>query len=147
MRAVVQRVLEANVTVNQETVGHIGPGLLVYLGVEKGDTNDDLIWLAEKIIKMRIFPDLEEKMQFPVTEVAGSVLVVSQFTLCADLSSGTRPNFTKAAKPDEAKEIYEEFTRYISERGIKVQSGVFGAMMHVHSVNDGPVTIMLDSHE
>lgn len=145
MRAVVQRVLEAQVTVNKETVGQIGPGLLVYLGVEKGDTNDDLLWVAEKVLKLRIFPDSQERMNFPVTEVAGGVLVVSQFTLCADVRSGARPSFVDAADPVEAKEMYEEFQRYISEKGVPVQSGVFGAMMMVQSVNDGPVTIILDS--
>jgi D-aminoacyl-tRNA deacylase len=146
MRAIVQRVLEANVTVNEETVGQIGPGLLVYLGVVEGDSNDDLIWLAEKIMKMRIFPDSNERMQYPVTEIAGGILVISQFTLCADLKNGARPNFSGAAKPDEAKVMYEEFIRYISEKGIPVQSGVFGAYMKVASINDGPVTIIADTN-
>ena len=147
MKAVIQRVLEASVIVNKETVGQIGPGLLVYLGVEQGDTNDDLVWLAEKILKLRIFPDSQERMNFPVTEIAGSVLVVSQFTLCADCKKGNRPAFTDAADPEDANEMYEEFMRYISEKDVPVQSGVFGAMMDVHSVNDGPVTIILDSRE
>lgn len=145
MRAVIQRVLNADVSVNQETVGQIGPGLLVYLCVQKGDTNDDLIWMAEKIVKMRIFPDQQERMQFPVTEIAGSVLVVSQFTLAANLENGNRPSFTAAAEPQEAALMVEDFIRYISEKGIPVQSGVFGAHMIIESVNDGPVTIILDS--
>ncbi len=145
MKAVIQRVLGAEVTVNKEIVGQIGPGLLVYLGVEEGDGNDDLIWMAEKIVKLRIFPDSKERMQFPVTEIAGGVLVISQFTLCADLTNGNRPNFMKAAKPDEANAMYEEFIRYVGEKGIPVQSGTFGAMMHVKSTNDGPVTLILDS--
>lgn len=147
MRAVVQRVLEASVTVNKEIVGQIGPGLLVYLSVERGDTNDDLLWMAEKILKLRIFPDSQERMNFPVTEIAGGILVISQFTLCADVKNGTRPSFTSAADPEEANEMYEEFIRYIGEKNVPVQSGVFGAMMHVHSVNDGPVTIILDSRK
>ena len=147
MKAVIQRVLEASVIVNKETVGQIGPGLLVYLGVEQGDTNDDLVWLAEKILKLRIFPDSQERMNFPVTEIAGSVLVVSQFTLCADCKKGNRPAFTDAADPDDANEMYEEFIRYVGEKEVPVQSGVFGAMMDVHSVNDGPVTIILESRE
>ncbi|MFT7184143.1 MAG: D-tyrosyl-tRNA(Tyr) deacylase [Oceanicoccus sp.] len=147
MRAVIQRVLKATVTINEETVGQIGPGLLVYLGVVEGDSNDDLIWLAEKIVKLRIFPDSRERMQYPVTEVAGGILIISQFTLCADLKNGARPNFSGAAKPEEANEIYEEFIRYISEKGIMVQAGVFGAHMQVESVNDGPVTIIADSNE
>lgn len=145
MRAVVQRVLDADVTVEDDAVGRIGPGLLVYLGVEKGDSNDDLIWMAEKIMKMRIFPDLQEKMQFPISEVAGSVLVVSQFTLCADMSQGNRPGFANAAEPDLAKELYKAFTEYLQNKGINVQTGIFAAHMFVTSVNDGPVTIILDS--
>lgn len=146
MRAVIQRVLEATVTVNQETVGQIGPGLLVYLGVEKGDTRDELIWLAEKILKLRIFPDSEERMQFPITDVAGGILLISQFTLCADLKNGARPNFTSAAPPEEAKAMYEDFLSYLSEKGVPVQSGIFGAHMMVHSINDGPVTIIADTN-
>lgn len=147
MRAVIQRVLEAQVTVNKETVGQIGPGLLMYLGVEKGDTNDDLLWIAEKAIKLRIFPDQKEHMQFPVTEIAGSVLVVSQFTLCADVRNGSRPSFSNAADPANAKEMYEAFILYLSQKGIPVQTGIFGAMMMVSSINDGPVTIILDSKQ
>ncbi len=145
MRAVIQRVLKADVIVNQETVGQIGPGLLVYLCVQKGDTNDDLVWVAEKIVKMRIFPDQQERMQFPVTEIAGAILVVSQFTLAANLESGNRPSFTSAEDPQEAHLMVEEFIRYLSEKNIPVQSGMFGAHMLVNSVNDGPVTIILDS--
>ena len=147
MRAVIQRVLEAEVIVNRESVGRIGSGLLIYLGVQQGDTNDDLIWTAEKILKMRIFPDSDERMNFPITDTASSILVVSQFTLCADVHKGNRPSFTKASPPEEANDFYEEFKRYVASRGIPVQSGVFGAMMHVNSVNDGPLTIILDSKE
>lgn len=145
MKAVVQRVLEAQVTVNKEIVGQIGPGLLVYLGVEKGDTNDDMLWMAEKIIKLRIFPDSEERLQFPITEVAGGILVVSQFTLCADVNKGNRPSFHLAEDPLEAKAMYEAFSLYVAQKGIPVQNGIFGAMMHVASINDGPLTILLDS--
>ena len=145
MRAVVQRVLDSHVTVENDLAGMISGGLLVYLGVEKGDSNDDLIWMAEKIIKMRIFPDSNEKMQFPITEIAGSILVVSQFTLCADLSGGNRPSFGGAAEPTIAKQMYESFVSYIEDKGIKIQTGIFGAHMMVSSVNDGPVTIILDS--
>jgi len=147
MRSVVQRVLEARVTVSKETVGHINAGLLIYLGVEKGDTNDDMIWTAEKILKMRIFPDSEERMQFPVTEIAGGILVVSQFTLCADMSKGNRPSFHLAEAPAEAEAMYEAFVLYLSGKGVPVQTGQFGAMMHVESINDGPLTILLDSKE
>ncbi len=145
MRAVVQRVLDSHVTVESDLAGMITGGLLVYLGVEKSDSNDDLIWMAEKIIKMRIFPDSNEKMQFPITEIAGSILVVSQFTLCADLSGGNRPSFGGAAEPEIAQQMYKSFVSYIEDKGIKVQTGIFGAHMMVSSVNDGPVTIILDS--
>jgi D-tyrosyl-tRNA(Tyr) deacylase len=147
MRAVIQRVLEAKVTVDREVVGQVEGGLLVYLGVEKGDTNDDMIWLAEKIIKMRIFPDSEERMQFPVTEVAGGILVISQFTLFADFSKGMRPSFTQAEVPQEARAMYDAFVLYLSSKQIPVRAGIFGAHMVVDSVNDGPVTILLDSKE
>ena len=139
--------MDAKVTVNKETVGEIESGLLVYLGVEKGDTNDDLVWLAEKVLALRIFPDSEERMNFPVTEIAGGVLVISQFTLCADCKKGARPSFVAAADPEDADAMYEEFIRYIGEKGVPVQSGVFGAMMEVSAVNDGPVTICLDSRD
>lgn len=145
MRAVAQRVLEAAVTVDDQCVGHIGPGLLVYLGVQKGDGTDDLVWTAEKLMKMRIFPDQKEKMQFPITDVAGSILLVSQFTLCADMSQGNRPGFADAAEPEIAKEMYNSFLDYLLAKGVNVQTGVFAAHMFVSSVNDGPVTIILDS--
>lgn len=145
MKAVLQRVLEAEVKVSGETVVKIGPGLLVYLGVEKGDSNDDMIYVAEKIIKLRIFPDQLEKMQFPITDIAGSILMVSQFTLCADLSGGNRPSFVNAAEPDLAKDLYNSMIHYIAGKGIHVETGVFAAHMYVSSVNDGPVTIMIDS--
>ncbi len=145
MRAVVQRVLQAKVTVDREVVGQIETGLLLYLGVEKGDTNDDMIWTAEKILKMRIFPDSEERMQFPVTEIPGGILVISQFTLFADFSKGTRPSFTQAEVPQEAREMYDAFILYLSSKNIPVQAGIFGAHMYIDSVNDGPVTILLDS--
>lgn len=147
MRAVVQRVLEARVNVDGETVGEIGPGLLVYLGVMQGDESKDLEWLAEKIVKLRIFPDQMERMTFPVTEVAGSVLVVSQFTLCADIRKGSRPSFTPAAEPELAELMYKAFVKRMVEAGVPVQTGQFGAHMMVSSVNDGPVTLWLDSQE
>lgn len=145
MRLVAQRVLEASVSVHEETVAHIGPGLLLYLGIEKGDSQDDLIWMAEKILKLRIFPDQNERMQFPITEVAGSILLVSQFTLCANLYDGNRPSFTDAMHPDEASIMVEAFRDYLKSKGIPVQTGVFGAHMQVHSINDGPVTFTLQS--
>ena len=145
MKAVVQRVLEGAVEVENTVVGQIGPGLLVDLGVDEGDSNDDLLWLAEKIVNLRIFPDHSEKMTFPITAVAGWILVVSQFTLCANLSKGNRPSFSAAADPEYANMMYQAFINYIKEKSIPVSSGVFGAMMMVSSVNDGPVTILLDS--
>ena len=146
MRAVVQRVLDASVSVNQETVGQIGPGLLVYLCAEADDTRDDMVWTAEKIIKMKLFPDSQERMAFPLTEVAGSVLVVSQFTLCAKIRKGNKPNFnTTIAPPQQAEAMVNDFIAYLAAKGIQVQSGQFAAMMKVQSTNDGPVTIIVDS--
>ena len=147
MRAVVQRVLGAKVTVDREIIGQVAAGLLVYLGVEKGDSNDDLLWTAEKILKMRIFPDSQERMQFPITEIAGGILVISQFTLCADVRKGNRPSFHLAENPDEARAMYDAFVLYLAEKGVSVQTGIFGAMMYVESINDGPLTILLDSKE
>ncbi|MBU0981773.1 D-tyrosyl-tRNA(Tyr) deacylase [Patescibacteria group bacterium] len=145
MKAVVQRVLSAEVEVGDDIVGQIGPGLLVYLGVEKGDTSLDLEWMLGKVTSLRIFPDQNEKMTFPVSEIAGGVLVVSQFTLCADVSKGNRPSFTPAADPEYAEMIYKAFIKGIEKVNIPTASGEFGAMMRVKSLNDGPVTILLDS--
>jgi D-tyrosyl-tRNA(Tyr) deacylase len=145
MRAVIQRVKEARVEVEGEVVGRIGEGVLVLLGAGKDDTEEDAGYLAEKIMGLRIFEDTEGKMNLSVTETGGGVLVVSQFTLYGDCRKGRRPSFDKAAPPELAEELYELFVREIRERVAKVETGRFRAMMDVHLVNWGPVTLMLDS--
>lgn len=146
MRAVVQRVSEAGVTIAAEEVARIGVGLLVLLGVEEDDTPGDAEWLAAKITSMRIFPDHEEKMNRSVREIAGEALVVSQFTLHASTKKGNRPSFVRAAKPEQAVPLYEHFLAVCErELGHPVARGVFAADMHVALVNDGPVTIVIDS--
>ena len=148
MRAVVQRVRSARVTVDEALVGEIGHGLLVLLGVANGDTAADARWLAEKICALRIFEDDEGKMNRSVVDVAGGVLVVSQFTLLASTRKGTRPSFNDAAKPELALPLYEAFNRCASAAlGRPVATGRFAAMMQVALVNDGPVTLVIDSRE
>lgn len=145
MRAVVQRVSRASVTVNREIVGQIGTGLLVLLGVAPDDTAADVNWLADKIANLRVFRDDEGKMNRSVTDVGGSVLVVSQFTLFADCSKGRRPSFIGAARPEIAVPLYETFVDELRALGIPVQTGAFGADMDVELVNQGPVTLIIDS--
>ena len=145
MRAVVQRVSRAQVSVGDEIVGKIRPGLLVLLGVAKNDTRTDADYLAAKILGLRIFEDENGKMNLSVAETRGSVLAVSQFTLYGDARKGRRPSFDEAALPPLANELYEYFVRKIRESGIPCETGRFQAMMQVELVNDGPVTILLDS--
>ena len=145
MRAVIQRVKEARVEVEGEVVGRIGEGMLVLLGAGKDDTEEDARYLADKAIALRIFEDTEGKMNLSVIDTGGQVLVVSQFTLYGDCRKGRRPSFDKAAPPELAEELYELFVREIRERGVKVETGRFRAMMDVHLINRGPVTLMLDS--
>lgn len=145
MRAVVQRVSSARVEVDGEVTGSIGRGLLVLLGVGQGDTEKQAAWLAEKIAGLRIFEDEAGKMNLSVEEVGGGVLVVSQFTLLADCRKGRRPSFTEAAPPEVAERLYQEFVRRVRECGVRVETGVFQAKMRVHLVNEGPVTIWLDT--
>ena len=143
MKAVVQRVTASSVSVDGEIVGKIDKGLNVLLGVEEDDTEKDAEVLAAKIAKMRIFEDENEKMNLSVLDVDGSVLVISQFTLCADIKKGNRPSFIPAAKPDKATALYEYFSSQLKENGVKkVENGVFGA---VEISNDGPVTIIMDT--
>lgn len=147
MRAVVQRVSEASVLVEGQSVGHIGVGFLVLLGVRRGDALEDAAYLARKIAGLRVFPDEQGKMNLSLAEVGGEVLVVSQFTLYADTRRGNRPGFSEAADPDEGRRLYERFCDLLAEQGLHVETGVFQAHMQVRLVNDGPVTILLDSSE
>ena len=146
MRAVVQRVSSASVSIEGAVVGEIGPGLLVLLGVAEGDTPADGAWLAQKIAQLRIFADEADRMNRSVQDIAGGVLVVSQFTLFASTRKGTRPSFNAAAAPELANSLYEDFVRQLeSLLGRPVPTGRFGAMMQVALVNDGPVTLLIDT--
>ena len=145
MRAVIQRVSRAKVTVNGETTGEIGNGLLVLLGVATGDTDADAAYLAEKIVGLRIFEDQDGKMNLSVADTAGALLVVSQFTLYGDVRRGKRPSFDAAAPPQQARELYEYFVEKIRTAGMTCETGRFQEMMQVELVNEGPVTILLDS--
>lgn len=147
MRAVIQRVSSASVTVDGATVGQIGVGFLVLLGVKRGDTRDDAAYLARKIAKLRVFNDPHGKINLGLLEVDGAVLAVSQFTLYADTRGGNRPSFIEAAAPDDGKRLYEQFCELLRDESIEVQQGIFQTDMKVALVNDGPVTIIIDSSE
>ena len=147
MRVVIQRVSEASVTVGQKTVGAIGQGLMVLLGVAQGDTSQEAKSLAEKTAGLRIFEDDAGKMNRSVEEINGSLLVVSQFTLLGACRKGRRPGFTDAAPPELADQLYEEYVAALRSRGVNVATGVFRADMQVALVNDGPVTMLLDSRK
>jgi D-aminoacyl-tRNA deacylase len=147
MRAVVQRVAKANVSVGEAAVGSIDLGLLVLLGVSKSDTVASADYMVEKVLGLRIFEDANGKMNRSVQEVRGAVLVVSQFTLFGDVRRGKRPSFDDAANPEKAKDLYEYLVREIRERGMECATGEFQAMMRVSLVNDGPVTILIDSEK
>jgi len=145
MRAVIKRVMQAKVKVDGELVGQIGNGLLVYVSVGKTDTVKDAELVAEKLANLRIFADEAGKMNRSVSDVGGSVLLVSNFTLHGDCRKGRRPSFDAAAEPALAEELYEKVGELIAQRGVSVEKGVFGGHMHVSSINDGPVTFLLDS--
>jgi len=145
MRAVVQRVSRANVVVSGETTGEIGQGLLVLIAVGQADTESDADYLAEKIAGLRIFEDEKGKMSLAVAEIGGSVLVVSQFTLYGDVRRGKRPSFDGAAPPQRGRELYDYFVERIRAQGLRCETGRFQEMMQVELVNDGPVTILVDS--
>jgi len=146
MRAVIQRVQSAKVIVEKEVSGEIDHGLLVFIGVEERDENEDAEWLAKKIAALRIFSDDEGLMNLSINDVGGSILVVSQFTLHAKTKKGTRPSFIRAAKPDQAVPLYEKFKLLLeTEVSGSVESGEFGAHMDVELINDGPVTIIIDT--
>lgn len=147
MRAVVQRVLESSVSVEGEVVGAIGKGIMILLGVEEGDTEKDAQYIADKVMGLRIFEDEEGKMNHSLQEVEGELLAVSQFTLLGDARKGRRPSYSNAARPEEANRLYEYFVEKVSATGTKVEKGVFQADMKVSLINDGPVTILLDSQK
>ena len=146
MRAVLQRASQASVTVEGEIVGKIGAGLLVFVGVEAGDNPADADFMAGKISRLRIFEDEAGKMNLSLAQTGGAILVVSQFTLCADVAKGNRLSFSRAAKPEIAEALYLRFCEQLRTLGLDVQTGKFAASMAVHLVNDGPVTICLDSN-
>jgi D-tyrosyl-tRNA(Tyr) deacylase len=145
MKAVVQRVLEASVTVNGERVSQVGPGLLVLLGVGKGDTEADVAWMAEKLATLRIFEDAAGKMNLSLEDTTRQLIVVSQFTLYGDARRGRRPSFTDAMEPTGARALYERVCEVLRARGLTVGTGIFAADMKVALVNDGPVTLLLES--
>lgn len=147
MRAVIQRVKESDVTVEDKITGSIGHGLTVLLGVEEDDSEEDARYMADKISGLRIFEDDAGKMNLSVRDVGGSILAISQFTLLGDARKGKRPSFSSAARPDEADRLYRRFIDFVKEGGIKVEEGIFRAEMLVRIYNDGPVTILLDSRK
>ena len=144
MKALIQRVKRASVTIDGKLYSSIGFGLLVFLGVEKGDEKENAEKLSEKLVNLRIFEDENEKMNLSLKDVKGEMLIVSQFTLCGDCKKGTRPSFDKSAPPVIANELYEYFISLVKTQNINCSTGVFGAMMDVELINDGPVTFMVE---
>ena len=147
MRIVLQRVKRAQVEANGATVGQIGPGLLIFLGVQAGDSAKDADYLADKVVNLRIFPDESGRMNRSIQDAGGNLLVVSQFTLCGDCRKGRRPSFDDAAPPDRARELYEYFNSRVRVSNLTVQTGIFQAEMQVSLINDGPVTFIIDSNK
>ena len=147
MRAVVQRVTESSVEVDGKTLGEIGSGLLVLLGVASDDTEDDAARIAKKVAQLRIFNDADGKFNLSLEDVGGAVLLISQFTLFGDARKGNRPSFIAAARPEQAVPLYESVAQHLRDRGITVATGEFGAHMDVHLTNDGPVTILIDTRK
>ena len=147
MKALLQRVDRASVTVGGNVTGSIGKGLCVFLGVAEGDTQKYIAWIADKVVNLRIFDDESGKMNRSVIDEKGEILIVSQFTLCGDCKRGRRPSWTNAAEPTEANRMYEKFVGEIESRGVVAATGVFQALMKVEICNDGPVTLMIDSRE
>ncbi|RFU71613.1 D-tyrosyl-tRNA(Tyr) deacylase [Peribacillus saganii] len=147
MRVVVQRSKKAQVTVEDTVTGSIEQGLVLLVGFTHGDTREDAVYLADKIVNLRIFEDSEEKMNRSLLDVGGSILSISQFTLYGDCRKGRRPNFMDAARPEEANVLYNSFNQELRNKGVQVETGTFGAMMQVELVNDGPVTLIVESKE
>lgn len=145
MKIVIQRVSESHVKVDGSIVGEIGKGLMLLIGIDENDTEADADWLVQKILNLRIFGDDEGKLNLSVQDIKGEILCISQFTLIADYKKGNRPSFIKAAKPDQAIPLFDYFKKEISKSGLKTESGIFGADMKVSLINDGPVTIVMDS--
>jgi D-tyrosyl-tRNA(Tyr) deacylase len=144
MKALAQRVSQASVSVNDRLVGEIGPGLVVFLGVAQGDSREDAIYLANKVVNLRVFADESSKFSLSALDTRGDILIVSQFTLLGDTRKGRRPDFTAAAPPDLAKELYEFFVEQVRTSGLKVETGLFQEHMLVEIHNDGPVTVLLE---
>lgn len=147
MRALIQRVNKGKVTAGGKVVGEISKGMVILLGVRKGDTEKEADFLAEKVANLRIMSDSQDKMNLSIKDVGGEILVVSQFTLYGDASGGRRPSFIKAAEPELARKLYERFVEKLGSFGVKVETGRFGEYMEVEILNDGPITILLDSQE
>lgn len=145
MKVVIQRVSEANVKVDGEIIGEISQGLMLLVGIQDDDEKQDVDWLVQKILNLRIFSDKEGKMNLSVLDISGEILCISQFTLIADYKKGNRPSFIKAAKPEKAIPLFNNFIEEISKSNLKVEQGIFGADMKVSLLNDGPVTIVMDS--
>ena len=144
MKALIQRVKRASVTIDNKLYSKIDKGILALVGIEKSDTIEQVQKMAKKLSGLRIFPDENDKMNRSILDIHGEMLIVSQFTLCGDCKKGTRPSFDKSAAPDIANKLYEDFVKEIQNYGIKTETGVFGAMMNVELINDGPVTFMLE---
>ncbi|WP_267405936.1 MULTISPECIES: D-aminoacyl-tRNA deacylase [unclassified Chryseobacterium] len=145
MKAVIQRVSESSVKVDGKIVGEIGKGLMLLIGIDENDEKSDADWLVQKVLNLRIFGDEDDKLNLSVKDINGEILCISQFTLIADYKKGNRPSFIKASKPDKAIPLFEYFKEEISKSGLKTESGIFGADMKVSLINDGPVTIVMDS--
>lgn len=145
MKIVIQRVSEASVKVDGKIVGEIGKGLMLLTGIDENDEKADADWLVQKVLNLRIFGDEDDKLNLSVKDISGEILCISQFTLIADYKKGNRPSFIKAAKPDKAIPLFDYFKEEIAKSGLKTESGIFGADMKVSLINDGPVTIVMDS--
>ena len=147
MKVVLQRVKESSVSVKGEEVSRIGPGLCLLVGIEKGDSETQALYIANKIVELRIFPDTEGKMNRSLMDMGGEILAVSQFTLAGSVRKGRRPSFDKAELPEKAEELFICFVDLLKERGINVETGIFGALMEIHILNDGPVTFIIEKME